>query len=677
MTLQTNIEYRYYLTDLLTNTVISEVPFKNVSYERVNRKAGGFSGTIPFLETTKALDLYEATMPGRTGLYIMRNGVCVWGGIIWARTYDVRSQELSVDGAEFVSYLYHRNIWQTITYGSEYVGITAYSISGGTATITTETAHGFSVGQIIKITTVNPAVDGNHVITNITAANQFQYASSSANTSGSSTSGACRLLADTFDVARDLVYRINTDLGGVNFSNEAIRPAKDYDIPIVKKERSANVVTITTEKEHEIIVGQEVSVYEVGSNLDGTHFVTEVPTSTTFRYNLNGPDVPPSPVSGLQTYNVISRLTDNVFGPNGGGTAELTLDRTHNSIVGSSIVVKGVDSFFTGVLDTTYDGRQVISAVPASNKIRYVTGSVLADFKTVAGGTVTMGSKVSYGDYGSYLSNSDIGIALDSSVKSGYYRDTLTFRGYQNKTVGEILEDYSNSVDGPFEYRIDCDYDYDTASFTRKFEVFPSDLEFEPANGDYYTAEELGADQRVFEYPGNILTFTIEESAEESATRFFVVGRIEDMNDDASQPYAGASVRGYLSNTEGRSWPLLDQVEQLDEVEDENTLYEYAQDYLYEALPPIGTYNIQVNGSLSPLIGSYNPGDWCSIIIDDEFVRQRLGNDQEPRDDILIRKIESYKVSVPDSPTFPETVDLVLVPDWKVDKKRKMKTIGE
>lgn len=672
MTLQTNIEYRYYLTDLLTNTVISEVPFKNVSYERVNRKAGAFSGTIPFIEITKGLDLYEATMPGRTGLYIMRNGVCVWGGIIWGRQYNVQTRELSVDGAEFVSYLYHRNIWQTIIYGSEYIGVTSYSISGGVGTITTDSPHGFSVGQFIAITTVNPAVDGTYKITNIPAANQIRYATTSANTSGNSTSGACRLLADTFDVARDLVYRINTDLGGVNFANEAIRPAKDYDIPIIKKERSANIVTLTTEVEHDIIVGQEVSIFEVDSNLDGTHFVTEVPTPTTFRYELNGPDLASSPVSGLQKYNVIQKSM------NGLGVAELTLDRTHNSIAGSSIVVAGVDSFFTGLLDTTFDGRQIINSVPASNKVTYQTGSILASgLQTVAGGTVTMGSKVSYGDYGSYLANSDIGIALDSSLKSGYYRDTLTFRGYQNKTVGEILEEYSNSVTGPFEYRIVCGYDYDTASFTREFEVFPADIEFEPDNGLFYMPEEIGADQLVFEYPGNILTFTVDETAEDAATRFFVVGRIEDMNDDASQPYAGAANRSYLSNPDGRSWPLLDQVEQLDEIEDENSLWNYAEDYLYESLPPIGTYNIQVNGSLSPLVGSYDPGDYCTIIIDDEFIRQRLVNDQEPRDDIIVRKIESYKVSVPDSPTFPETVDLVLVPDWKVDKKRKLKTIGE
>ncbi len=110
MTLETEVSYRYFLTDLLSNQVISEVPFKGVSFERANRRAGAFSGQIPFLEATKGLDLYEATMPGRTGLYIMRNGTCVWGGIIWSRSYDVVSRTLTVNGAEFMSYFYHRHI---------------------------------------------------------------------------------------------------------------------------------------------------------------------------------------------------------------------------------------------------------------------------------------------------------------------------------------------------------------------------------------------------------------------------------------------------------------------------------------------------------------------------------------------------------------------------------------
>ena len=147
------------------------------------------------------------------------------------------------------------------------------------------------------------------------------------------------------------------------------------------------------------------------------------------------------------------------------------------------------------------------------------------------------------------------------------------------------------------------------------------------------------------------------------------MGNIEDLTDDASQPYAGASAKDMLDNPTGRSWPLLDQVEQLDEVEDELTLYQYAQDYLYESRPPIGVFEIVVNGTISPIIGSYFPGDWCTLIIDDEFVRQRLASDQEPRSDMLIRKINTYEVEVPDNPAFPETVTLELITDWKVDQR--------
>jgi hypothetical protein len=99
----TNVIYRYFLTDLLSNQVISEIPFSGVSFERANRRAGSFKGKIPLIEATKGLDIYEATMPGRTGIYVLRNDVCVWGGIIWSRSYDVADKELSVSGGEFLS----------------------------------------------------------------------------------------------------------------------------------------------------------------------------------------------------------------------------------------------------------------------------------------------------------------------------------------------------------------------------------------------------------------------------------------------------------------------------------------------------------------------------------------------------------------------------------------------
>jgi hypothetical protein len=68
-----------------------------------------------------------------------------------------------------------------------------------------------------------------------------------------------------------------------------------------------------------------------------------------------------------------------------------------------------------------------------------------------------------------------------------------------------------------------------------------------------------------------------------------------------------------------------------------------------------------------PVVGSYSPGQWCSIIVDDEFVRMRLESDFEPRKDVLLRRIMSITVNIPESSTFPEQVSLDLVPELEVN----------
>ena len=148
-------EYRYYVADLLTNNVIAEIPFTNVTYERALSKAGSFSGEIPIIEATKNLNLYETTMPGKTALYVLRNGVCVWGGIIWSRSYSPDNKSLTVDGQEWVSYLYHRAVWQTFYYGSEGIYCSEYEAASGTATVYTDVEHGFLAGDMVKINSLN------------------------------------------------------------------------------------------------------------------------------------------------------------------------------------------------------------------------------------------------------------------------------------------------------------------------------------------------------------------------------------------------------------------------------------------------------------------------------------------------------------------------------------------
>jgi hypothetical protein len=663
----TDVTYRYFLTDLVSNSVIAEIPFDGVSYERVLRRAGSFSGSIPLIAATEKLDLYKSTMPGRTGLYVMRNDQCVWGGIIWSRTYNESSKTISIDASEFTSYLYHRNIWQTIIYGSEFIGISSFSVTSNVATIITEEPHGFRVGDFVKITFTNPVVDGTRQVTAVLSATQFRVSVNFSNISSTAiTAGAARKLVDTYDFVRDLIFRISNDLGGINFANEVIKPAQTFELSVVRKKRQNGLVTITTKEDHSIVPGQEVEILEVDSELDGFHTVTSSVDSKTFTFELSGSNIQEQTLGGIRTLYVTSRsLQSNVV--------TINTHIAHNATVGQKVNLSGIDSFFADRLEIIFDGEHVITSVPTATSFTYDKESVLNYADTaVSGATASFGNRVVYGTYGSYTANSDIGLEVGTNKTSGLYQNTLVLRGHELRTYGEILEEYSNNLNG-FEYRIDCDYDFTTASFTRTFTLLnienPNELQDDFVFSD---EERLGYNEVVFEYPGSITTFTVEESAEDAATRFFVSGNISDLNDAASQPYAAAVDSDLLNNQSGPSWPLLDQVESVETTGDEDSLYLYAQEFLYESKPPIGDIKISVNGSLTPVVGSYLPGDWCSLIIDDPFMLARLADDQEPRDDILVRKINSFKVTVPNNPAFPEKVEIDLITDWKVDSTGKI-----
>jgi hypothetical protein len=172
---------------------------------------------------------------------------------------------------------------------------------------------------------------------------------------------------------------------------------------------------------------------------------------------------------------------------------------------------------------------------------------------------------------------------------------------------------------------------------------------------------------------------SLAENAENAATRMFVVGNNNKSGAGIESPYSAASDIDLLAD----GWPLLDgkqtqewpikpspysRLDKLDNYDDETGFYNAARRFLRESKPPVGDFVISVNGSLNPVIGSYNPGDWCSVIINDDFVKTRLNSVLEPRKDVLVRKIDSIKVSVPNNPAFPEQINLQLVTDWQVDQ---------
>jgi hypothetical protein len=103
--------YRYLFADLLTNTIIGELPLTGVSFGSQLNQAGTFQGHILLSGIdTVGFNIANATIPAKCAVYVDRDGVLVWGGVIWNRAYQSLSQVLSLNAREFESYFERRRI---------------------------------------------------------------------------------------------------------------------------------------------------------------------------------------------------------------------------------------------------------------------------------------------------------------------------------------------------------------------------------------------------------------------------------------------------------------------------------------------------------------------------------------------------------------------------------------
>ena len=722
-------QYRYFTTDLLTNTILAEIPFSGVSFERSIKAAGSFGGSIPVIPETASMNIYESTMPGKTGLYVVRDQECIWGGIIWSRSYDVVEKMLSVNASEFTSYFFKRNIWKTWShdFGANIV------VAGGTLTATLQNfTYDFPVGSKVKIeffTTNMFEYNGYYTVATSDGVDQFTVTGVSI-PAGTYLDATVYVRVDTYDYVRQLVDEVLIDFSGTTFPNTEIEPASTESIVITNKALSANVATMTTSTAHGIIPTQTISIYNVDTTFNGVHDVIATPTANTFTFALSSANVASTVIStnsksitSKNITNFVGTLTTSashgftigdtvvISGVDGAAktvtnkaltsnVATLTTSAAHGANIGDVVTVSSVDATFNGVYyiddipnNTTFtyektaanvvstavvggtvsiavpipvfDGPHTIIETPTVTTFTVSLADTDMPTTTVTSATASVTPTVDVGTYGPFPGNSDIDISYSTEDYSGKDVPNTSYRGYELRSVGEELDEYSDTVDG-FEYRIDCHIEYAAGIpvFTREFVLIPIDFPNPPAEGEVSPLSRFGADELVFEYPGNIIDVNMEENAEDSATRFFVVGNIPDLGEDASQPYAVASNTELLL----QGWPLIDQEETRNETGDEEALYAHAQRYLTESRPPISDISVRVNGSLSPKIGEYVPGDWCAIVINDEFVRMRLASDLEPRDTVLVRKIDGFKVKVPDSPSFGEEVELVLVTEAEVDR---------
>lgn len=113
-------QYRYLFADLVTNDILAEIPLTNVSFTQALNTPGSFTGTILGSDAQEqGYDIPNSTIPARTAIYVDRDGVLIWGGIIWLRTWDSDSQHWTFSAREFGSYFERRRITDTLVYNNE------------------------------------------------------------------------------------------------------------------------------------------------------------------------------------------------------------------------------------------------------------------------------------------------------------------------------------------------------------------------------------------------------------------------------------------------------------------------------------------------------------------------------------------------------------------------------
>ena len=106
--------YRYLFADLLTNQILAELPLTGVTFTQSLNSGGTFQGNILLSGiNSEVQNVDAATIPARSALYVDRDGVLVWGGVIWARQYDSNDQRLKITAQEFETYFTRRRITST------------------------------------------------------------------------------------------------------------------------------------------------------------------------------------------------------------------------------------------------------------------------------------------------------------------------------------------------------------------------------------------------------------------------------------------------------------------------------------------------------------------------------------------------------------------------------------
>jgi hypothetical protein len=108
---------KYLFYGLLDNRILAELPISKPRFASKFKDSGNFTGSVILGDDRLAkLDVIGATIPERTAVYVDFNGVLVWGGVIWGRSYNSDTKELTISADEFGSFYERMYIDQTLSF---------------------------------------------------------------------------------------------------------------------------------------------------------------------------------------------------------------------------------------------------------------------------------------------------------------------------------------------------------------------------------------------------------------------------------------------------------------------------------------------------------------------------------------------------------------------------------
>lgn len=103
--------YTYLFAELASGVILDELPLRGVSFDKKLNDTGSLRAELPATDPEiRARGVRLLTEPGRTAVYVDRDGLLLWGGIVWTTRYTGSTGVLEIGASDFLSYLEHRRV---------------------------------------------------------------------------------------------------------------------------------------------------------------------------------------------------------------------------------------------------------------------------------------------------------------------------------------------------------------------------------------------------------------------------------------------------------------------------------------------------------------------------------------------------------------------------------------